>query len=254
MQRNKRYIFLFSFAIWSHSAMALQPSPLMFTSPADSVSSAIARRSANILHNERTIYAIAQLYELHFWVGKTYSPKEDANRQAIIAFQKLYGLLRTGLLMDSTVSEIMHTSSSPTMNPIPNDSIHAYHLEIDLDDQVLLVVDSTDRVVHILPVSTGTGQRFHYPGKGNEYARTPRGKFKIYHKVTGWKKSPLGIMFDPMYITGGFAVHGEPSVPTIPGSHGCIRLPMFAADELFRTTPAGTEVIIYGKNPEPLEK
>ncbi len=229
--------------------IAQQSSPAKLTSPTDPASSAIAKRSANILQNERIDYAIAQLYELHFWVGKTYSPKEDANRQAIIAFQKLSGLSRTGVLTDSTIADIMRSSV-----PVPNDSIHAYHLEVDLNDQVLLVVDSTDRVVHVLPVSTGTGQRFHYPGKGNEYARTPRGKFKIYHKVTGWKKSPLGIMFDPMYIMGGFAVHGEPSVPSIPGSHGCIRLPMFAADELFRTTPVETEVIIYGKNPEPSPK
>jgi len=55
-------------------------------------------------------------------------------------------------------------------------------------------------------------------------------------------------MFDPMYIMGGFAMHGEPNVPVTPGSHGCIRLSMFAVEGFFRTTPIGTLVIMYGRN------
>jgi lipoprotein-anchoring transpeptidase ErfK/SrfK len=242
-------VLLLSFALLSGPATAQQGSPTKLISPLHETSSAIRKWSAAILRNERTVYAIAQLYELHFWTGKTYSLKEDANRQAIIAFQKMKGLSRTGTLTDSTVDGIMHATI-----PVPSDSIHAYHLEVDLDNQVLFVVDSNDRVVHTLPVSTGSGKRFHYPGKGYEYARTPRGTFKIFREDTGWIKSPLGIMFDPMFIMGGFAVHGERSVPSIPGSHGCIRLPMSAIAELYRTTPMGTTVIVFGKNPEAPEK
>jgi N-acetylmuramoyl-L-alanine amidase len=207
---------------------------------------AIAQRTAPATGFERANYAIAKLYELHFWTGKTYSLTDDANRQAIIAFQKLSGLPRTGELTDSTIARIMEATNST-----PRDSIHARHIEVDLDHQVLFVVDSSDRVARILPVSTGTGKRFLYPGKGKEYARTPRGKFKVYYKVTGWKKSPLGLMFDPMYILGGFAVHGARSVPPTPASHGCIRIPMFAAGEMFRTTPIGMPVVVFGENPKP---
>jgi lipoprotein-anchoring transpeptidase ErfK/SrfK len=242
-------VLLLSFVLLSGPAIAQQESPTKLTSPPQDTSSAMRKWSAATLQNERTVYAIAQLYELHFWTGKTYSLKENANRQAIVAFQKLRGLSRTGTLTDSTVDEIMQATI-----PVPSDSIHHHHLEVDLDDQVLFVVDSNDRVVHILPVSTGSGKRFHYPYKGYEFARTPRGTFKIFREDTGWKKSPLGIMFDPMYIMGGFAVHGERSVPSTPASHGCIRLPMFAIDELFRTTPVGTTVIVFGKNPEPSGK
>ncbi len=194
-------------------------------------------------------FAITRLFELHYWTGKTYSLTEDANRQAIIAFQKLQGLSRTGKLSDSTLSRL-----SQAVTQMPHDTLHNLHIEVDLNHQVLFVVDSSGHTVRILSVSTGTGQRFDYPGKGPEYARTPRGKFKVYYKVTGWKKSPLGQMFDPMYIVGGFAVHGARSVPSRPASHGCIRVPMFAADELFRTTPVGTPVIIYGDNPYPSRK
>lgn len=197
----------------------------------------------------KTVAAIGRLYELHFWTGKTYSLKDDANRQAIIAFQKLAGLPRNGKLTDTTVARIMSAS-------IPNArvTLHQPHLEVDLDHQVLFVVDSSGRVNRILPVSTGNGQQFDYPGKGTEYARTPRGNFKVYYKVTGWKKSPLGLMFDPMYFSGGFAVHGANDVPPKPASHGCIRIPMFAAAEMFRVMPIGTPVIVYGENPKPSSK
>ena len=129
--------------------------------------------------------------------------------------------------------------------------MHRKHIEVDLDRQVLFVVDSNDKVIHILTVSTGNGQRFFYPEKGWEEARTPRGRFKVYYKVSGWRKSELGMLLDPLYITGGFAIHGAPSVPVFPASHGCIRIPLFAAEDIYYMTPIGTPVLIYGENPKP---
>lgn len=207
-----------------------------------------ARQTPSPQVTMRAMLAIGWLNELRFWTGANYSVASDANRQAIIAFQKLSGLPRTGKLTDSTLACIMKAST-----PAAHDTIHRQHLEIDLDHQVLFVVDSNERVARILSISTGNGQLFDYPGIGQRYARTPRGKFKVYYKVAGWRKSPLGLLFDPMYITGGIAVHGSQSVPPKPASHGCIRIPMFAAAELFRKTPIGTPVIVFGENPEPVE-
>jgi lipoprotein-anchoring transpeptidase ErfK/SrfK len=128
--------------------------------------------------------------------------------------------------------------------------MHRLHMEVDLNRQVLLVVDSADRVQRIVTVSTGNGQKFFYPEKGWEYARTPRGVFRVYYKVSGWKKSELGMLYDPLYIRGGFAIHGAESVPPTPASHGCIRVPMFAAPTLFRMMPVGTPVVVFGENPK----
>jgi lipoprotein-anchoring transpeptidase ErfK/SrfK len=47
------------------------------------------------------------------------------------------------------------------------------------------------------------------------------------------------------YIEGGIAIHGNPSVPVYPASHGCIRIPMFAAKEFSKINPIGTAVIVY---------
>ena len=196
--------------------------------------------------NGKEIEAIQRLYTLHFWTASSYSLKDDTNRQAIIAFQKLNGLPRNGKLTNSTLSRLARASV-----PTPHVTMHAPHLEVDLNRQVLFVVDANDQVNRILSVSTGNGKLFNDSGKGMQYALTPRGSFKIYYKVIGWKKSPLGRMFYPMYFSGGFAVHGSNSVPSRPASHGCVRIPMFAAQEMFRVTPVGTPVIVFGENPKP---
>jgi lipoprotein-anchoring transpeptidase ErfK/SrfK len=52
-------------------------------------------------------------------------------------------------------------------------------------------------------------------------------------------------MYYPSYIVNGVAVHGSFSVSAQPASHGCIRVPMFAAKELSRLMPVGIEVIVY---------
>jgi lipoprotein-anchoring transpeptidase ErfK/SrfK len=99
----------------------------------------------------------------------------------------------------------------------------------------VLYVVRGGKVALIVPVSTaGLAGRF-----------TPVGRFSIYRKVTGFDPSPLGTLFDPMYFTGGYAIHGNPSVPPYPASHGCVRVPMWIAPYLFDTNPYGETVYVY---------
>ena len=120
------------------------------------------------------------------------------------------------------------------------------HVEIDLDRQVLLLMDDEGQVKQVLPVSTGSNR--HYNEKGmSGMAYTPRGRFKIYAKIAGWRKSPLGMLYYPNYFSDGLAIHGNSSVPDSPESHGCIRIPNSAAPEMFRQLPVGTIVLIYDK-------
>ena len=76
-------------------------------------------------------------------------------------------------------------------------------------------------------------------------AVTPLGHFHVQRKLDEWRKSPLGLLYYPMYIVGGIAIHGDRSVPVQPVSHGCIRIPMFAAEELNKETPIGKPVIVH---------
>ena len=118
------------------------------------------------------------------------------------------------------------------------------HVEVDLSRQRLSVVDGSGCVVKTLPVSSGSGKLFTCEGRTRR-AITPRGRFIVDRKIAGWHKSPLGMLYYPIFIIQGVAIHGSPSVPSRPASHGCIRIPISAAKELFETTPIGTVVLVY---------
>jgi PKD repeat protein len=148
---------------------------------------------------------------------------------AVYAFQKVQGLPRTGAI-DARVWRALGTARTPS----PRYAQPANHLEVNKGRQVLYVVRRS-RVALIVPVSTAG-----LPGKF-----TPVGRFSIYRKVVGFDPSPLGTLYDPMYFTGGYAIHGNPSVPPYPASHGCVRVPMWIAPRLYATNPYGETVYVY---------
>ena len=121
------------------------------------------------------------------------------------------------------------------------------HVEVDLDRQVLLVTDDEGLVKKVLPVSTGSNKQYHEKGMSG-LAYTPRGRLKIYAKIAGWRKSPLGMLYYPNYFSDGLAIHGNSSVPDTPASHGCIRVPNAAAIDLYKQMPIGTIVLVYDKD------
>src|SRR3989441_4181159 len=159
-------------------------------------------------------------------------------RNALIAFQKSEGRKVTGQLSREDFDAIMSATAPQAKD------LGYRHVEVDLDRQVLLLIDGEGAVKRILPVSTGSNK--HYSEKGmSGLAYTPRGRFRIYAKLSGWKKSPLGLLYYPNYFSDELAIHGNPSVPRSPKSHGCIRIPMSAAVVVSRLLPVGTIVLIY---------
>jgi L,D-transpeptidase catalytic domain len=159
-------------------------------------------------------------------------------QQALITFQKWEGRQLTGRLTRAELEAIRNATP-----PRPRDAGYK-HVEVDLDRQVLLLTDDDGAVTTILPVSTGSGK--HYKEKlMSGLAYTPRGRFKIYNKLEGWRKSPLGLLYYPNYFSDGLAIHGNPEVPHSPQSHGCVRIPMSAAKEMSEQLSIGTIVLIY---------
>ena len=156
----------------------------------------------------------------------------------LVAFQKYEGRKPTGQLNRAEFDAIINATA-----PRAKDSGYK-HVEVDLDRQVLLLTDEDGQVTKILPVSTGSNK--HYREKGmSGLAYTPRGRFRIYAKMNGWRKSPLGLLYYPNYFSDGLAIHGNPSVPHSPQSHGCIRIPMSAAVEISKALPVGTILLVY---------
>jgi N-acetylmuramoyl-L-alanine amidase len=191
------------------------------------------------LTRAQTREAERRLSDMGYWTGAVDGLFDSATRSALIAFQKWEGRPVTGRL---TLDELEAIRSSTS--PKARDPGYA-HVEVDLDRQVLLVVNDDSRV-RVLPISSGSGKPFVDEGQ-ESIAHTPRGRFLVYDKVVGWEKGPFRSMYYSNYISGGVAIHGWPTVPIQPESHGCIRIPIFAARELSKLLPIGTIVLVYDK-------
>jgi len=182
--------------------------------------------------------AEARLAEMGYKPGRVDGVVDIETRNALILFQKWEHRKVTGRVTRNDFDAIMNASA-----PVTRDSGYR-HVEVDLERQLLLLADDDGVVIRILPVSTGSEKRYNEKGiRGLAY--TPTGRFRIYAKRSGWRKSPLGLLYYPNYFSDGLAIHGNPSVPRSPQSHGCVRIPMSAAIEISRALPVGSILLIY---------
>ena len=170
-----------------------------------------------------------RLAALHYVIPSLSHTFSDDFIQSVYAFQKVQGLERTGAIDAAFWTKL----ESPRV-PRIRFAEPANHIEIDKSHQVLYIVRG-GQIALIVPVSTA--------GIAGYY--TPEGRFAIYRKVSGYDPSPLGTLLSPMYFVGGYAIHGNPSVPPYPASHGCIRVPNFVIYRLFSTEPYGESVYVY---------
>lgn len=180
-----------------------------------------------------------RLAELGYWSGPADGVVDPATQSALIALQKWEGRPVTGRFTSREL-EAIRNSTPPKARELGYE-----HVEVDIDRQVLLLVNN-EGGVRVLPVSTGSGKPFLSDGQ-TSIAYTPRGRFVVYDKSYGWEDGALGSVYYANYITGGVAIHGYLSVPTQPASHGCIRIPMFAAREVSKLLAVGTIVLVYDR-------
>jgi PKD repeat protein len=164
-----------------------------------------------------------RLAELHYLLRGVDGLYSYDTADAVLAFQKVNGLARTGHVTPVDWRRLQRAGV-----PRPRYR-YGHHLEVDKTRQVLFEVDH-GQVVRVVHVSTGA--------TGN----TPVGRWRIYSKVPG--TLPTG-MFDSNFFLRGFAIHGYPSVPPYPASHGCVRMPNWAAPIIFASSYYGETIYIY---------
>ncbi len=184
-----------------------------------------------------------RLAELGYDIGTPDGSWGWRTHHTVMAFQKVEGLARTG--KDSPEVRAALARASKPGPFVPNGEPN--RVEVDLQRQVLLLWKG-GVLARILSVSTGNGKRYCVDGDCDT-AVTPTGSFRIGRKYAGKEVSRLGELFHPMYFYGGIAIHGSPSVPGQPASHGCVRVPMYAAASLFDQVPRGTAVYVTGNGP-----
>ena len=161
------------------------------------------------------------LRELHYAVRDTRGVFDDAVETAVVAFQKVNGLERTGVVTPGIWDRLARAG-------IPRARYGGNHVEVDKARQVLFLVRD-GKVDLVSDASTGA--------TGN----TPVGLWRVYAKVAGWS----WVLWYPSYFLRGFAIHGYPDVPPYPASHGCVRIPMWLAPSLYPELPVGSSIYIY---------
>ena len=160
-------------------------------------------------------------------------------RHAVTAFQKVQGLPR-----DGQVGARTSTALGRPVLPRLRYARAGIAVEVDLTRQVLYYARD-GRVTRILDISSGNGETYTSRGVTSR-AITPIGRFSVQRKIDGVRISHLGELYRPAYFTNtGYAIHGSPSVPPYPASHGCIRITNPSMDRLFRLLPIGTPVAVY---------
>jgi N-acetylmuramoyl-L-alanine amidase len=142
--------------------------------------------------------------------------------EAVLAFQKIHGLPRTGRMGAAEWRTLWRTSA-----PRPRVGRGDY-LEVDKSRQIVMEVrgGKVERVIHASTGATGN---------------TPVGTWRVYREVFGWD----WVLYHPMYFLRGFAIHGYPEVPPWPASHGCVRIPLWLASSVRERWGHGSVVRVY---------
>lgn len=170
-----------------------------------------------------------RLKDLKFDPGTVDNVYDAKTVFAVQSLQKISGLPRTGVIGDAEINVLNSFQYVPLST-----GTESNRFEVDLDKQVAMLFKD-GQVELITTVSTGSQKTYSYVSKKtgryvSSKANTPTGKFAFTRRYTGWEKSDLGRLYNPVYFKGGIAVHGYPSVPTSAASHGCVRIPMYVAE------------------------
>jgi len=180
----------------------------------------------------------ARLRTLGYPTGTVDGVVTVRTRQALCAWRETHGLPvgRHGLTSRDAASVL-----AATRRPATSRSDGLY---INRTCQILYqVVDHRYRRI----VRVSTGKRGY---------RTPSGTGHVWRKRPGWHTSSRyqgARMYDSIYFRRdrpGVALHGSASnalVKPYPASHGCVRVPRPQIHRIFRETPIGSKVVVYGR-------
>ncbi len=164
------------------------------------------------------------MWGLHYALKTVDGYYGEDTYQAVLAFQKVYGLARTGRVTTGLWGRIAHAFVPRARVP------RGTHIEVSKTKQVMFEVVN-GKVAKVVHVSTGA--------TGN----TPVGTWRVYRLGPG---GSLSGMYYSIYFLRGFAIHGYHSVPPYQASHGCVRTPLWFAPGFYeRWGRVGTVIRIF---------
>jgi len=182
---------------------------------------------------------------LGFDLGELDGQFGQKTTMAVWAFQALHGLPTDGVVGPELEALIAAAPPIAMLRP----DLGPTHTEVDLDRQVLLVWGD-GKLEMVTHVSSGSGVAYCQEGRCGD-AVTPIGDYRYLRRIEGPRYAPLGVLYNPVYFNGGIAVHGAPSVPNRPASHGCVRIPMHISDYFQALVADGEPIAVFRSGPGP---
>jgi L,D-transpeptidase-like protein/putative peptidoglycan binding protein len=152
---------------------------------------------------------------------------DGGTARAVTAFRKVNNMGRNGYASRAVYFKVFrHKGRFKLRHP----GAGAKHVEFDWSRQVLVLARGSK------------AWRTYHASSGKASTPTVFGSFRFYSKQPGTNSHG---MVHSNYFIGGYAVHGYPSVPNYPASHGCIRIPIPNAWAVNRAIDIGEQMFVY---------
>lgn len=161
----------------------------------------------------------------HFAIGLT-GYYDDATARAVIAFRKTNDMGRVGSASSSVYSWLFAGKGAFKLR-YPK---AGKHVEFDWSRQVVVLADK------------GKPYRVYHTSSGKPSTPTVFGTYRFYMKEPGTNSHG---MVDSNYFIRGYAIHGYADVPTYAASHGCLRVPIPNARQIYDWIDLGDQIFLY---------
>jgi hypothetical protein len=145
------------------------------------------------------------------------------------AFRKTNGMGRDGYAMKSVYAKVLRGEGAYKLR-YPDSGTGGKHVEFDWSRQVLVLAQR------------GRPYRVYHTSSGTPVTPTVFGSYRFYRQDYGTNSKG---MVHSSYFIGGYAIHGYPSVPNYPASHGCLRVPIPSAWSIFNWIDIGDPIHTY---------
>jgi N-acetylmuramoyl-L-alanine amidase len=173
-------------------------------------------------------YIEYELSSLNYQPGPIDGVYDNRTEDGVMAFQKVERLHRDGIAAGKFWERI-EVAEIPT----PKLTEEGTRVEIDLTRQVLFMI-TDNKVWKILPISSGRSSM-----------QTLTGYREVLVQQPGWVWCQYGYMYYCSFFHEHLAIHGLSKVPPYPASHGCVRVPLWTAKELYYEMSVGMKVYLY---------
>ena len=154
---------------------------------------------------------------------------DGATARAVFTFRKANNLGWDGYATTSVYGLLLRNKGAYQLR-YPTAGKGGKHVEFDWSRQVLVLANH------------GKPYRTYHVSSGKPSTPTVFGSYRFYRKSPGTNSH--GMVYSSYFI-GGYAIHGYADVPNYPASHGCLRVPIPNAIEIYNQIDLGEPIFLY---------